>query len=63
MHTKERYMPESFHQLRRLAGHTQEEAARYLYTSRRVIQRIEAGQTDQARTELYELKLKKDGLL
>lgn len=56
-------MPESFQQLRRLAGHTQEEAARYLYTSRRVIQRIEAGQSDQARTELYELKLKKDGLL
>lgn len=50
-----------FHQLRQRAGHTQREAARYLYTSERVIRRIEAGKEDMARTELYRLKLKEEG--
>lgn len=53
----------TFKQLRARAGHTQADAAAYIYSSIRSVRRIEAGQSDQARTELYELKLKKDGLL
>ena len=47
-----------FRRLRQLAGHTQEQAAAYIYTSVRTIRRIEAGEADQMRLELYRYKLK-----
>lgn len=49
--------------LRIRAGHTQEQAAAYIYTSVRTIRRIEAGEEDRARVELYRLKLESEGLL
>lgn len=49
--------------LRRAAGHTQPQAARYLYTSERTIRSIEAGKEDPARMELYRLKLEKSGII
>lgn len=53
----------TFHQLRKKAGHTQEQAARYIYACKRTVIRIEQGKPDKARTELYKLKLEKEGLL
>lgn len=49
-------------ELRTLAGHTQEEAARYLYTTGRTIRREEAGAVapNQGRVELYRLKMAAD---
>ena len=52
-----------FKQLRTRAGHTQEEAAAYIYSSVRTVRRIEAGEEDRARTELYRLKLEREGLV
>ena len=54
-------MQTTFKQLRTRAGHTQAEAAAYIYSSIRSVRRIEAGKEDKARTELYRLKLEKDG--
>ena len=50
-----------FKRLRTSAGHTQEEAAAYIYASVRTIRRIEAGEEDKAREELYRLKLAEEG--
>lgn len=47
----------TFTQLRRQAGHTQAEAARYVYCTERTVRRIEAGKEDPARVELYRLKV------
>jgi len=47
----------TFKQLRTRAGHTQAEAAAYIYSSVRSVRRIEAGKEDKARTELYRLKI------
>ena len=54
-------MQSEFKTLRTRAGHTQEEAAAYIYASVRTIRRIEAGEEDKARVELYRLKLEKEG--
>lgn len=54
-------MQNEFKRLRHLAGHTQREAARYIYASERTVRAIEAGKEDKARTELYRLKLEKEG--
>lgn len=51
----------TFQKLRHQAGHTQAEAARYVYCTERTIRRIEAGKKDPARVELYKLKLEKEG--
>lgn len=57
-------MTKTMKELRAIAGHTQEEAAKYLYTNPRQIRRYESGDvSNQARLELYELKLKQDGFL
>lgn len=49
-------------ELRTRAGHTQFEAAAYLYTSFRVIRRHESGESvSRARLEHYHLKLEKEG--
>ena len=55
-------MQTEFKALRTRAGHTQQEAAAYIYSSVRTIRRIEAGEEDKARTELYRLKLEKQEL-
>jgi len=54
-------MQNEFKHLRARAGHTQAEAAAYIYSSVRSVRRIEAGKEDKARTELYRLKLEKEG--
>mgnify|MGYP001061995364 FL=1 len=51
-----------FRRLRQLAGHTQKEAARYIYSSERTIRAIEAGEEDKMRTELYRYKLRAHGV-
>ena len=51
-----------FRRLRQLAGHTQKEAARYIYSSERTIREIEAGKEDLMRTELYRYKLRAHGV-
>lgn len=57
-------MTKTMKELRAIAGHTQEGAAKYLYTNPRQIRRYESGDvSNQARLELYELKLKQDGFL
>ena len=56
-------MENEFKALRTRAGHTQEEAAAYIYSSVRTVRRIEAGEEDKARTELYRLKLEKEGVV
>ena len=53
----------TFSELRKLAGHTQKQVAAYLYCSKPTIERLEAGKHDPARIELYELKLKRDGII
>lgn len=55
-------MENEFRRLRQLAGHTQKEAARYIYSSERTIRAIEAGEADQMRLELYRYKLKAHGV-
>jgi DNA-binding XRE family transcriptional regulator len=53
--------------LREKAGHTQEQAAGYLYCSLRTIKAMEANTVTErhykARCELYQLKLEKEGKL
>ena len=56
-------MESEFKALRTRAGHTQEDAADYIYSSVRTVRRIEAGEEDEARTELYRLKLEKERLV
>jgi DNA-binding XRE family transcriptional regulator len=57
----------TFTQLREKAGHTQEQAAGYLYCSLRTIKAMEANTVTErhykARCELYQLKLEKEGKL
>ena len=53
----------TFAELRAKAGHTQKQAAAYLYASVPTIERLEAGKHDPARLELYELKLRSDGII
>lgn len=57
----------TFAQLRQKAGHTQEQAAEYLYCSLRTVKKMDADVIPdpykQARCELYSLKLEKEGKL
>ncbi len=59
--------PQQLKKLRQAAGHTQEEAGKYLYCTGRAIRRAEAGlisdRTMQARIEHYRLKLVRDGVI
>ena len=53
----------TFNEMRKAAGHSQADAAAYLWCSVRKIAYMDAGHQDMARMELYRLKLEKEGKL
>lgn len=62
---KPKITPEQFVQLRLKAGHTQDQAADYLYVSKRTIQNWELSisRIPRAMYEFYELKAVAEGLV